>query len=125
MPFLLPQFSLLLVLPKIHPFSFGDDPSYLGDSATVQCSLIAGDMPVKFSWSLNGKNVEDIPGVTTGSFGKKISVLAIDSVQEHHSGNYTCIVKNAAGYASHSTELIVKGTLQKHHFAFTTANACL
>lgn len=104
-------FPVFLVLPKIHPLFFGDDPSYLGDSATVQCSLIAGDMPVKFFWSLNGENVEEIPGIAVGSFGKKISVLAIDSVQEHHSGNYTCIVKNAAGFASHSTELIVKGTL--------------
>lgn len=66
-------------------------------------------MPVVFSWHLNGKPVEEVEGVTIGSFGKKISVLAIDSVAEHHAGNYTCLAKNSAGTTSHTAELIVKG----------------
>lgn len=55
--------------------------------------------------------MEEIEGVTIGSFGKKISVLAIDSVAEHHAGNYTCLARNRAGTASHTSELIVKGTI--------------
>lgn len=62
-----------------------------------------------FAWLLNGQPVEEVEGVTIGSFGKKISVLAIDSVAEHHSGNYTCLASNRAGTASYTTELIVKG----------------
>lgn len=98
------------VLPKIVHFSFGDEPSYLSDSATVQCSLSAGDMPVRFSWLLNGETIENVDGIRRGSFGKKISVLAIDSVEEHHAGNYTCTANNSAGSSSYTTELIVKGT---------------
>lgn len=67
-------------------------------------------MPVDFLWFLNGKPVEGVEGVTIGSFGKKISVLAIDSVAEHHAGNYTCSARNRAGVTSHTAELVVKGT---------------
>lgn len=96
-------------MPKLLPFTFGDEPSYLGESNTVQCSLSTGDMPVKFSWTLNGKPLTDIQGVNIASFGKKTSVISIESVDEHHAGNYSCLAENNAGIASHSSILTVKG----------------
>jgi hypothetical protein len=66
-------------------------------------------MPVKFSWTLNGKPLTDVQGVTIASFGKKTSVISIESVDEHHAGNYSCLAENKAGVASHSSLLIVKG----------------
>lgn len=100
----------LIVAPKVLPFSFGTEPQYLGESTTVQCSISTGDMPLKFMWMLNGKPLRNIQGVNIGSFGKKSSVISIDSLDEHHAGNYTCIVKNKAGVSSFRSELIVKGT---------------
>lgn len=81
----------------------------MGDSTTVQCSLISGDMPVEFSWLLNGKPVKESDGISVGSFGRKTSVLSIDSVYENHAGNYTCVAANKAGVSTYTTELVVKG----------------
>lgn len=98
-----------LVLPKILPFIFGDDPSYLGDSITVQCSITSGDLPVKFKWFLHDKIIAENIGIKIGSFGRKTSVISIDTLSEKHAGNYTCLAENIAGTNTYSTELIVKG----------------
>lgn len=73
--------------------------------------MASGDMPVTFAWQLNGKSIEDFNEINVGSFGKKISVLSIDSISREHVGNYTCIATNRAGISSFTTELAVKGTL--------------
>ncbi|KAG5890611.1 hypothetical protein JTB14_005121 [Gonioctena quinquepunctata] len=101
-----PFFSL--VLPRVQPFSFGEEPLFLGETATVQCSINAGDLPVKFSWMINGKPIRKIDGFNIGSFGARVSVLSIDAVSEMHSGNYTCLASNNAGITSYTSELVVK-----------------
>lgn len=63
-------------------------------------------------WMLNKKLLRNVQGVNIASFGKKTSVISIDSLEEHHAGNYTCVVKNKAGVASFHAELIVKGILR-------------
>lgn len=100
---------MTLALPQIQPFSFGEKPLFLGESATVQCSINSGDLPIRFSWFLNGKPVEDVNGFSLGSFGKKTSVLGIESVSEEHAGQYTCVASNRAGQITSTTELIVQG----------------
>lgn len=50
-------------------------------------------------------------GMGFSSFGKKTSVLNIDSVDEHHAGNFTCMASNPAGISTYTTKLVVKGTL--------------
>lgn len=82
----------------------------MGDSATVQCSITSGDLPVLFSWMLNGVPVKEEDGITLSNIGKKTSVLSIDSLSEIHAGNYTCLASNKAGIVSYTTELVVKGT---------------
>lgn len=99
-------------IPKLLPFAFGDEPSFIGDSTTVQCAIISGDLPFTFKWFLNDKPLDDhFHGVNVVMIGKKTSVLTIDSLEEIHAGNYTCIATNRAGQSTHSAELIVKGTL--------------
>lgn len=66
-------------------------------------------MPVSFFWMLNGEPVTKYAGINVGLFGKKSSVLSIDSIDQHHAGNYTCKVSNMAGLSSYSAELIVRG----------------
>lgn len=97
------------MLPKLLPFSFGDEPASLGESTTVQCSISLGDLPVQFFWRLNNETAEDIQGVNVAKFGKKTSVLSIDSLAEKHAGNYTCLATNKAGTTSHHAELVVNG----------------
>lgn len=98
-----------VVLPKLVPFIFGDEPSNSGDSATVQCSISSGNIPVQFSWFLNGNPVENIEGITVGKFGTKTSVLSIENLAEVHAGNFTCLAQNIAGLTSYSAGLVVKG----------------
>lgn len=81
----------------------------MGDSASIQCGISSGDLPIKFSWSFNNKPIDELSSVTVGSFGKKTSFLSIDSLAEHHAGNYTCLAENAAGIENYSSELIVIG----------------
>lgn len=97
------------MLPKIKPFSFGEEPSFVGDSNSIQCSLLHGDLPVAFSWMLNGKVIPADLNINVGSFGKKTSVINIDSIKAEHAGNYTCLASNRGGMSFYSTELAVKG----------------
>lgn len=103
------QVYIFIALPKIHPFSFGDEPSFEGESVSVQCHIASGDMPLTFSWTLNGKSVEVYEEINVASVGKKISVLSIDSISRENVGNYTCIAANRAGLSSYTAELVVKG----------------
>lgn len=76
----------------------------------ISCYVNKGDMPLSFSWSLNGHSVDSEQGINLALFGKKTALLNIDTVQHSHAGNYTCLAKNNAGVSSSSAELIVKGT---------------
>lgn len=83
----------------------------MGDSITVQCSMTSGDLPAKFKWFLNNKPIKENMGIKIGSFGRKTSVISIETLTENHAGNYTCSAENVAGINTYSTELIVKGLL--------------
>lgn len=66
-------------------------------------------MPVKFSWMFNGTPITNHLSIVVAPYGKKTSLLSIESVDESHIGNYTCIANNRAGAATFSAELLVKG----------------
>lgn len=65
---------------------------------------------MNISWLLNNQDVdEDSMGISTMMVNKRTSVLTIDSVDDHHAGNYTCLARNRAGLQSFTTELNVYG----------------
>ncbi|XP_052739502.1 cell adhesion molecule Dscam2 isoform X42 [Bicyclus anynana] len=97
----------VMVLPQIHPFTFGDEPANAGDTVGLQCMVTKGDVPLNITWYLNGKNANKIQGITVTKIGHKSSTVSIDSVSFIHTGVYTCYVRNQAGDANYSTELIV------------------
>lgn len=70
-----------------------------------------GDLPAKFSWSLNGNLISqnNYIGIAIGSMSRKMSILNIDSVNGTHRGVYTCHVENLAGQVNHSATLEVNG----------------
>ncbi|XP_050305227.1 cell adhesion molecule Dscam2 isoform X47 [Anthonomus grandis grandis] len=98
----------VMVLPKIHPFTFGSEPSSAGETISLQCTISTGDLPVIFSWMYNGKPINQDYNINIASFGKKVSVLNIDNITAGHAGNYTCLAANNAGVASFASELVVK-----------------
>ncbi|XP_039751106.1 Down syndrome cell adhesion molecule-like protein Dscam2 isoform X5 [Pararge aegeria] len=97
----------VMVLPQIHPFTFGDEPANAGDTVGLQCMVTKGDVPLNITWYLNGKDVNKIQGITVTKIGHKSSSVSIDSVSFIHTGSYTCYVRNQAGDANYSTELVV------------------
>lgn len=95
--------------PQIQPFDFGDEPINFGETVSIQCTVLKGDPPLNITWSLNGAPIGKNDGITIMKL-KRFSTLNIDSVQDIHSGEYTCSAKNSAGVASHSAMLNVNGT---------------
>ncbi|CAF4862530.1 unnamed protein product [Pieris macdunnoughi] len=106
------------VLPQIHPFTFGDEPANAGDTVGIQCMVTKGDRPINITWHLNGKPMNDIPGVTITKIGHKSSSLSIDAVSFIHTGVYTCFASNQAGHANISTDLVVNVAPQVTPFDF-------
>ncbi|XP_040165884.1 Down syndrome cell adhesion molecule-like protein Dscam2 isoform X34 [Anopheles arabiensis] len=96
--------------PKIAPFVFGEDALNYGDSASVQCSVISGDMPIMIEWLFNNASISKASfsdSVNIADFGKRTKALAIDGVDERYAGNYTCRATNRASSTYHTAELIV------------------
>lgn len=75
------------------------------------CTVIRGDEPLSFTWTLHGAVVSSEPGLTTSQIGGRTSILMINSVGHRHSGKYTCNVRNKAGSVSQTTELNVNGII--------------
>lgn len=106
------------MVPVISPFTFGEKALSSGQSANVQCAMIEGDLPVNFLWAHNGEYIHSNDAVSIGKFGKKISVLSIDSVRAQDIGNYTCQVQNSAGIKSHTAQLLVNGLFKENKFRY-------
>lgn len=99
----------VLVPPKIAHFNFGEEPASFGDSASVMCLVLSGDLPMDIEWLFNDYPINSYSGITVMRGSKKNSILTIESVGGRHAGNYTCIAKNLASSVSQSAELIVNG----------------
>ncbi|KAL3218121.1 hypothetical protein MRX96_050867 [Rhipicephalus microplus] len=92
--------------PKVLPFSFPNRPKVLGRTS-VMCSAADGTQPFTFSWLKDGSSVTDLKNVREKK-ESDYSVLIIEPVEAVHAGNYTCIVKNKAGFDSHTAYLEVE-----------------
>ncbi|XP_076629334.1 cell adhesion molecule Dscam1-like isoform X11 [Colletes latitarsis] len=96
------------VAPQIAPFVITEEPANWGDSISVVCAILKGDLPIEITWALNsepiGRDRTDINIVATT---RKNSILSIESVAARHAGEYTCSASNKAGATSHSATLAV------------------
>lgn len=118
---------MILAPPKIATFSFGDEPLNFGESASVQCTISGGDLPMKVEWTLNGLTIPNYLEVSTPKIGKRIHVLSIDSVKADHAGNYSCIATNQAGTTEFTAPLVVIGlfAFAFHCIFFPSTYCCL
>lgn len=64
---------------------------------------------MEIHWLHNNLTIPSSEGIQVTKAGKKLVTLAIDSVEEKHSGVYTCLVKNRAGSDQFSAHLNVNG----------------
>ena len=95
--------------PVLVPMSFGKEIMNEGVFGQLVCSVMSGDPPFSFTWSLQGDIVHSEPGLSTSQIGGRTSMLMINSVGHRHTGKYTCTVSNNAGQTSVATELKVNG----------------
>uniref|UniRef100_A0A182YKL3 Down syndrome cell adhesion molecule n=2 Tax=Neocellia TaxID=44535 RepID=A0A182YKL3_ANOST len=108
------------VAPKIFPFSFGEDPSYIDSFVTVQCAATMGDLPMFLEWLHDGELVSKSNdyGISIAHSGRRVSTLTIESIRDHHAGNYTCRARNQAGVAEQSAQLIINVPPKIFPFSF-------
>lgn len=92
------------------PFNFGDDEINAMDMVSASCTVNKGDFPIKISWLRNNQPIYSNDGVSISRTNQRISILSIESVQDRHSGNYTCVAQNLGGSVNLTTSLWVNGT---------------
>lgn len=95
----------------------GPEPAFLGDYFALQCIITHGDQPVRIEWTINNQSAHFVPGTRVSTVDRRSSVLTIESVDAKHAGLYNCSASNAAGVASYTTELVVKGA-RNHYLRF-------
>lgn len=97
------------MIPQISPFNFKDSTDS-GETVSVQCTVSKGDLPLNITWQLNNRTIDKDGGITVMTM-KRFSTLNIDSVQDVHTGEYTCTAQNLAGHSVYSARLNVNGNL--------------
>lgn len=102
-------FWAFLVLPRIIPFYFEENPLHEGQYAQVNCLVAEGDLPIEIEWTLNGQSLEKFSEISFTKVGKRNSMLTIESVSHLNAGNYTCMARNKAGESAYVTQLQVNG----------------
>ncbi|KAL6435022.1 hypothetical protein ACFW04_005260 [Cataglyphis niger] len=99
----------VMVGPQLLPIAFNAEIANWGDSVSVPCSILKGDMPMDISWAFNGVPIDTSKdtGITITKISKHLSTLSIDGVSARHAGEYACSASNLAGSVSRSTTLTV------------------
>lgn len=105
------------MLPQIVHFDFGDEEINSMDMVSASCTVNKGDLPVDIYWKRDGHKIFTNDGISISRTNKRMSVLSIESVRDRHSGEYTCVVENAAGVVQHSAILSVNGIV-RHKLRF-------
>ncbi|KAL3180814.1 hypothetical protein MRX96_037234 [Rhipicephalus microplus] len=93
--------------PKVLPFVIPKN-LLVGERISITCSAASGTKPLTFMW------IKDDATLHRGSAlritdSSDYSTLSIENLKTSDAGNYTCVVSNSGGTASHSDVLQVKG----------------
>lgn len=107
------MFKLLIVPPKIVPFSFGEEAFHAGQPVSLQCSIAEGDQPMNVTWYKESDLLQgNSYNITITKLSRHLSILSIEEVEAYHIGNYTCSAKNKAAVSNHTATLYVNGSSQ-------------
>ncbi|XP_029035511.1 Down syndrome cell adhesion molecule-like protein Dscam2 isoform X17 [Osmia bicornis bicornis] len=99
----------VMVGPQLLPITFNAEVANSGDSVSVPCSILKGDMPMDISWAFNSVPIDTSrdSSITITKISRLLSTLSIDGVSARHAGEYTCSASNLAGSVSRSATLTV------------------
>ena len=102
-------FCLILVLPQIVPFDFGEESINELDMVSASCTVNKGDLPIDVAWTKNGGRLYTSDGIVVTKTSQRMSVLSIESVRARHAGNYSCVATNNGGVTKQWAILAVNG----------------
>ena len=91
--------------------SFGEEPLNAGDTASVQCVITKGDLPLDIAFGFQGNTIAPSEDIVISASGKRAKQITIESVNAKHAGEYTCIAANLAGTTTRTAALSVNGTI--------------
>uniref|UniRef100_T1JES4 Ig-like domain-containing protein n=1 Tax=Strigamia maritima TaxID=126957 RepID=T1JES4_STRMM len=109
---------LVMIAPKIMPFSFQEDLLREGMRARLQCVVSEGDSPITIQWLKDNAVIPPELYIKIQQLDEFSSILNIGQVTPKHNGNYTCTAKNAATTAAYSAILNVNVPPKIIPFAF-------
>lgn len=93
------------------PFNMGDEPANPGDMVSLQCTVSKGDLPLEIDWYLNGVKIsKQHEGISIIRTSNRVNTLSIESIKAEHGGLFACVASNKAGFANHTSMLVVNGT---------------
>lgn len=82
----------------------------VGDRASLTCSVVKGDLPLKIQWRKNGRTIEtSSQQMSVKMVDNYNSILVIEKLEADHTGNYSCCVENLAAKVESSQSLLVNG----------------
>ena len=93
-----------VLLPLYLPGESVDQGSYV----QLTCIATAGDLPIDFHWSLDGRRLSDSSALVN-RVSPQTSLLILSAVALDQAGNYSCDVTNPAGRASSTIQVKVNG----------------
>lgn len=80
-----------------------------GMRAQATCFVQEGDRPLTLVWWKDGRPLDPRLEARVSSIDTFTSILVIDRASAAHTGNYTCLVTNAASTVTTSARLTVSG----------------
>jgi len=101
-----------------------------GGFVQLTCIVVSGDLPIHFSWLLDGHSLTSSDSVSIVNVAQQTGLLIMRQVTLEQAGKYTCRVNNSAGVSEVEAEVRVKGMrLRFDHpfnfFAFCTLSLSL
>lgn len=101
---------VLPVPPRIAPFSFNKDLSE-GVRAQVTCVIEKGDPPFTIAWLKDAEPVSTSasPGLKVIGIDAHSSTIVVERLTARHTGNYSCVARNAVAEVDFTAELVVSG----------------
>ncbi|EEC18936.1 conserved hypothetical protein, partial [Ixodes scapularis] len=92
-------------LPRLQPFSFPRHEQ-MPKKVIVHCAVLEGSEPFAFSWLKDGNILANSRRLQV-KVSEAMSLLTIVDLNAEDIGNYTCVVTNAAGSDSFTSQLLV------------------
>ncbi|XP_050729970.1 cell adhesion molecule Dscam2-like isoform X1 [Eriocheir sinensis] len=96
----------VMVPPRLAQLVFPEE-TRAGMRAQASCFVQEGDQPLTLTWRKDGRPLDPRLEVRVSTIDPYTSILVIDRAAAAHTGNYSCVVANAARTATTSARLTV------------------